>query len=165
MWQFYKEKKYLIVSIIILFLDGIIVYYMPSYFNKLNYFYPMLTISFISFLSFRYQDNYFIIIFLGLMYDLLYSNILFYNIIIFLLLSIINTKIKRYFKSNLLLFIIITIFNICLYDSISFILVLLTDYQSVSIMDLLYKFSHSIVLNIMSVFVFFFLFKKDLRYA
>ena len=48
------EKKYLILSLLVIILDGIIIYYMPSYFNKINYLYPMLMISLIPFI---YLDN------------------------------------------------------------------------------------------------------------
>lgn len=161
MWRYSREKKYLIVSLIVLILDGIIVYYFPSYFNKINYFYPMLTLSLIPFL---YHDNlkkyYYYLFILGILYDIAYTDIFLYNAIIFLLLGIIDTKIMQYFKNSLLVLLLLVLLNILLYDSISFILVIVTNYQVVTINDLIFKLSHSILLNIMSVFVYFFLFKK-----
>ena len=72
----YKEKKYLIISLITLLIDGIIVYYKPSFFNQLTIFYPMLTISLIPFLYINKANDYYkFSFFLGIIYDLLYSNI------------------------------------------------------------------------------------------
>ena len=76
MLVYYKEKKIeLIISILLVILDGIIVYYIPSYFNNISYLYPMLTISFIPFLIRKKKHNIYLIIIIGLLYDLLYSNI------------------------------------------------------------------------------------------
>lgn len=158
MLRFYKEKKFLI-SLLVIMLDGIIVYFIPSFMNKLNYFFPMLTISLIPFLS-KSKKDYLYIFIVGIIYDLLYSNIILYHAIIFFCLGIINQKINKYFNSGILFFILLAILNIIFYDTISFLLVLLSNYQSVTINDLIYKIEHSILLNIMSVFVYYFLFKK-----
>ena len=166
MWQFLKDTKYLIVSLLAIILDGIITYYIPSYFNKMNIFYPMLTLSLIPFLYYNNLKKYYYSVFaLGMIYDLLYTDIFLYNAIIFLVISIIDFKILNYFRSSLLLLIALVILNIILYDTISFILVIITNYQIVTINDLIYKISNSIILNIMSVFVYFFLFKKRSHYT
>ena len=165
MWQLLKDGKYLITSIIVILLDGIITYFIPSYFNNLNYFYPMLSITLISFFNLERQENYNIILIIGILYDLLYSHILFYNAIIFLFIAIIDNYLKKYFKESLIFLIMITIINIVFYDSIGFLLVILTNYNIITLTDLLYKILHSLILNIMSVFVYFFLFKKRKHYA
>ena len=163
MLWFYSVKKYLIISILIIIIDGLILYFVPSYFNKINYFYPMLTISFIPFIYFTNKKSYHIlIIIMGIIYDILYSNIFLYNVILFTIIINIDILISKYFKHKLFLFILLTLFNIIIYDLISFLLVIVTGYQVVNIYDLLYKINHSIILNIMSVFVYFFMFKKDL---
>ena len=41
-----------IYIILIIFLDGLIVYFFPGYFNQINFLYPMLTVSLIIFLFF-----------------------------------------------------------------------------------------------------------------
>ena len=164
MFRFYQEKKYLLTSLLVIILDGVITYYIPSYFNKLGFFYPMLTISLIPF--FINKKNYYLfIIFLGTLYDLLYSSIFLYNIIIFFILVSIDRKIANYYKYSLLLFILLTLLNIIIYDAIGFILTFITSYQEVSIYDLIYKIDHSILLNILSVFVFWFMFKKEIHHA
>ena len=159
MLWFYKEKKYLIISLLIVLLDGIIIYFVPSFFNKINYFYPMLTITLIPFIA-KDKKRLWLVILLGFIYDLLYTNIFLYNTLIFLLLGIINNKIINYFDSSIFLYIMLTVLNIIMYDSITFILVIITNYHDITINDLIYKIKHSLLLNIMSVFIYFFLFNK-----
>ena len=159
----YKGK--IIVSLIVLILDGIIVYYNNYYFNNLNIFYPMLTISLIPFLFDNNQKEYYKICFIiGIIYDLLYSNIFLYNGFLFLLLSKIDVKIMKYLKNNLFLYMMLVIINIIFYDTISFLLIKVTNYQIVTFSDLIYKIENSLLLNIMSSFVFFFLVKKKMGY-
>ena len=161
MLQYFYERKYLIVSLITIILDGLIMYYIPSYFNKLNYFYPMLTISFIPFIYLS-KKRYYLLISIGIIYDLLYSNIFLYHVILFIMLINLDIRIIKSFKNSLLLFIMLAIINIIIYDTISFLLIILTNYNDIGIYDLIYKIDHSIFLNILSVFVFWFLFKKEL---
>ena len=161
MLVYYKEKKIeLIISILLVILDGIIVYYIPSYFNNISYLYPMLTISFIPFLIRKKKHNIYLIIIIGLLYDLLYSNIFLYNVFIFCLLAYINNLISHYFKDSLLLFVSLGIINIVIYDTITFILVMITSYQTITLNDLLYKIENSILLNFMSIIFFYFWLKK-----
>ena len=161
MLVYYKEKKIeLIISILLVILDGIIVYYIPSYFNNISYLYPMLTISFIPFLIRKKKHNIYLIIIIGLLYDLLYSNIFLYNVFIFCLLAYINNLISHYFKDSLLLFVSLGIINIVIYDTITFILVIITSYQTITLNDLLYKIENSILLNFMSIIFFYFWLKK-----
>ena len=159
-------RKSLIISLIVILLDGLLVYLIPSYFNKLSFFYPMLTISLIPFIYYSNKKNYyFLIIVLGSIYDLLYSSIFLYNVIIFIVLIKLDKKIIHYFKCSLFLFITLALLNIIIYDSINFILVFITNYNTICLSDLIYKIDHSIILNIMSVFVFWFLFKKNTHHA
>ena len=163
MLWFLREKNYLLISVIMILLDGLILYFIPTYFNNLNYFYPMLLITLIPFL---YHDNlkdyYKLIFILGIIYDLLYTNIFLYNAILFLIIGKMNIKILNNYKDNIIIYLILIIINIMFYDTIGFILVYLTNYQLVTIDDLLYKIIHSLILNIMSGIVYYFLFKKRL---
>lgn len=162
----YYERKILIISLLVIIIDGVLIYYNPSYFNNIGYLYPMLTVSLIPFISINNKKKYYFYgIFLGIVYDLLYSNIFLYNVILFILLIRIDKLIIKYYKSSLFLFIISAILNIVIYDFISFLLIMLTNYQVVNINDLLYKISHSLILNILSVFVYWFLCKKSIKYA
>ena len=165
MLAFLKEKKW-IISLFIIILDGVITYFIPSYFNKLSLFYPMLTVSLLPFLfDGSLKDYYKLVFILGIIYDLLYSNIFLFNALLFLLLSKVDIKLMKYFKNSLIFYIILIIINIFLYDLICFLLVLITNYQIVTITDLIYKLKNSILINIMSGFVYFFLFKKYKDYT
>ncbi len=166
MLAYCNERKLLLISFIVIILDGIIIYFVPSYLSKINYLYPMLTISFIPFISLIKKNSmYKLIIIIGSIYDVLYSNIFLYNVILFTVLVIIDKEITKYFKKNVFLFILLAILNIIIYDFICFMLIILTKYNIVNINDLLYKISNSIILNSLSVFVFWFLLKKDLHHT
>ena len=161
MLVFYKEKKYLIISLIAIILDGVISYLLPSYFNKINYFYPMFTISLIPFLSKSDNKKNVIFIFIiGFIYNTLFSNIFLYHSLVFILLSKLDYLFLKLFKENIISYIMLVIINIILYDSLYFLLILLTNYQVVNINDLIYKIKYSLP-NIMSVFVYSFLVQNN----
>ena len=162
---FLKEGKYLLISIAMIILDGLFGYFIPCYFNQLNYFFPMLTISFLPFVILSKKGIYIITMIIGIIYDTLYSSIFLYNTIIFIVLVSLNMKIIKHLADNLLSYIMLSVINIIIYDTICFLLVISTDYAVVSFEDLIYKISHSIILNIMSVIVFWFLCKNDLHHA
>lgn len=150
------------IIILTIFLDGILVYYLPSYFNNLSLFYPMLTVTLIS-LLYHYcplKKYYRMCFIVGIIYDLLYSNIFLYHALLFLLLAKINSKVYKVFKANLILKILLVIINIIIYDAIGFMIIKFSYYMTVDINDLFYKISHSLLLNIMLVFVDSFFFKK-----
>lgn len=158
----YYKGKLLVISLVIL-LDGLIIYFIPSYYHNLNYFYPMLTVSLIPFLFFNNQKKYFhLILFIGFIYDLFYSNIFLYHTLIFLLLAKINYKLIKYFNGGLLFYLVLIIINILIYDLIGFLIIYFTNYQEIAVIDLLYKLKNSLIVNILSGFVYYFLFKNKI---
>lgn len=149
-----------LVTILTIILDGYITYIYPSYFNNITYLYPMLTLSLIVSISSN-KDTYLkYSLIIGFIYDLLYSTIFLYNTLIFLMLAKINKKILCSIRESFIIRIIILILNIIIYDSISFLIVYLTKYNDVTFLSLLYKISHSLILNILSLFVISFILKK-----
>ena len=153
-----------IIGIIIIILDGLIVYFFPSYFNELNYLYPMFSITFLVAI-YGYSKNYLKTSFvLGFIYDLLYSNIFLYNTLIFLLLSKINKKIFNYIQINLFNKILLLIVNIILYDSINFLIIQISKYNKLVFNDLIYKISHSLLLNIIFIIIINFVLKKRFKF-
>lgn len=161
MLAFYKGKKYLIISLLAIILDGVISYLLPSYFNKINYIYPMFTISLIPFIVSDNKKNIIFIIIIGFIYNLLYSNIFLYQPLVFILLSKIDCMYLKIFKESIISYIMLVIINIIIYDSLYYLLILLTGYQSLEITDLIYKIKNSLPINIMSVFVYYNLVKND----
>ena len=122
----------------------------------------MLTISFIPFLYSKKTNKYYLsVIILGILYNILYSNIFLYHPIIFYLLSKIDYLFLKSFKERIFIYIVVIIINIIIYDSLYFIFIMLTSYQDITILDLIYKIENSLFLNIMSVFVFWFIIKKE----
>ena len=160
MYLYLKEKKYLIISIISIILDGVLLYFMPSYFHNINYFYPMLTISLIPFLYYdNIKDYYQYIFIMGIIYDLLYSNLFLFNSLIFLLLSKIDIKILKLMKNNLFIYLMLVVINIILYDLVLFILVSIS-YHYFSFNEYFYKISKSILLNVFISLIYYLLIKK-----
>lgn len=138
----------LIISTIIL--DYLLIYFLPSFFNQISLFYPMLTLTLIVFLYKKFDNKkYFKLVFIiGFIYDLLFSYIFLFNSLIFLMFAKIIKKIDKYIRCNLFINIILVIIFIFLYDLILFLLVLISDYNLVSLTDLIYKFKNSCILNI-----------------
>ncbi len=158
----YNDKKKILVSLIIILIDGIIVYCIPSYYHAINYFYPMLTISLIPFLYDSNLNNYYKIVFiLGFIYDLLYSNIFLFNAMLFLLLSKIDTKILKLLRDNLFTNIVLVIINILLYDLMCFFLTFITDYQNILISDYIYKIEHSLLINVLVGLIYYLIIKNN----
>lgn len=152
-----------ILGIIIIILDGLIVYFIPNYFNNLSYLYPMLTITFLVSI-YGYSKKYLkTSIILGFIYDLLYSDIFLYNTLLFLLLAKINKKLFNYLQINLFNKILLLLLNIIIYDNINFIVVYFSKYNSVLFNDLIYKILHSLLLNLIILFIFNFILKKKFK--
>lgn len=154
----------LILIIITILIDYLLSYFIPMYFNNINFLYPMLTITLIVFLYKKVEiKKYFkIIFFMGLLYDILFSYIFLFNSLIFLLIAKIIKKIEKYIRINFLVNIFLIIFSIFLYDLILFILVKITNYNNINLFDLLYKFKNSLVLNISYFFLLSIYFKNKI---
>lgn len=156
----------MIALIFITFLiDFLISYFIPFNFNNLNYFYPMLLIVLIVYLYKKIDDKKYLklVLLIGIIYDLLYSYIFILNALIFLLFAKIIKKINKYIEINNIISIILIIVFIFLYDLIIFCLVYLTKYNLVTFNDLLYKFSHSIILNI-SFYIILIIVLKNVKF-
>mgnify|MGYP004537033851 FL=1 len=149
-----------LVTILTIILDGYITYIYPFYFNNITYLYPMLTLSLIVSISSNKDAYLKYSLIIGFIYDLLYSTIFLYNTLIFLMLAKINKKILNSIRESFIIRIILLILNIIIYDSISFLIVYLTKYNDVTFLSLFYKISHSLILNILSLFVISFILKK-----
>ena len=154
-----------ILIIITIALDFLISYFFPSYFNNINLFYPMLTLTLIVFLYNKVEKkDYFKMIFItGFLYDLIFSYIFFFHSLVFLLFGKMLKKIDKYLKTNLLINIIFVIIFIFFYDFILFLLVSLSNYNIVTWSDLLYKFQNSLLLNILFLIFLTFAFSYQKR--
>ena len=141
-----------LIIIISFLLDGILTNFLPYMVNDLSYFTPLFTVVSIFLIYPFYQKKekkyYITVLLLGIFYDLFYTNLLFFNAMLFLMIAF-TTK---YIYKNLqigylkLLFYIISI--ICLYEITTAFFIVIFNLVPMTFPRLLYKISHSILLNI-----------------
>lgn len=159
----------MILSIIILsislILDGLLSNYLPFTIGNLSFFTPLLTMTSILFiypLLNKNKKNYFILIVIfGIIYDLSYTNLLFYNSILFLLVAFFTIKIYELLPVNFLSIIIYLILLIIIYETLNILFIIIFQVRNVAFKDCYYKVSHSILLNILyGLGLYFLLYKK-----
>ena len=151
-----------IILICVILIDYLISYFVPLYFNNLNYFVPMLTLTFLVFIFKKVNTkNYFkIIIVAGLLYDLLFSYLFLFHTLVFFLFRKILIKVDKLIRYNYLVSILMLIIFIFLYDLILFGLVYISEVNVVYLNDLIYKFTHSLALNLSFYFLLTVIFYK-----
>ena len=139
---------YLIIISVIL-VDYLISYFVPIYFNSLGLC-SMFTLTFIVFYFKRSKSKNYLknVLITGFLYDLFFSYIFLFNTLVFLLFGKILIKVDKMIRYNNFISILMLILFIFLYDLILFILVSISEYNIASFNDLIYKFSHSLLLNI-----------------
>lgn len=133
-------------------LDGILTNYLPYLVNDLSWFTPSLTLVSILFLHpfFRKQEKkYYIILFvLGLLYDLFYTNMLFYHAVLFLGIGFFLHKFQNWIPFNALGILIEVIVLIVIYESVTGILLWIFQVVPVTFYKVFYKIIHSLLLNV-----------------
>ena len=152
---------YIFLFISIIF-DYLYTFFIPSFFNNLNYFYPMFTLTYLVFIYNKIKIKKYLklIIISGIIYDLLFSYLfLFHTILFYIYYKIIN-KINKYIEINIIIKLIILILFIFIYDGILFLLIYISKYNIVNFNNLIFKFSHSIIINIMFYIWLFIIFKN-----
>ena len=142
----------IIIVIISLLLDGILSNFLPYLNNDLSIFTPLLTLVsiFMIYPFFKKKEKkYLITIFvIGIIYDLFYTNLLFFNGILFVLIGLLTILIyKRYEITpiRLLLYIIIVITS---YELLTVLIILIFNLVPITIYKVFYKIIHSLLLNI-----------------
>lgn len=131
---------------------------------KIPYFYPMLSIAVLVYLSNFYNNpnrkNYYVLAFImALIYDSLITNNILITALIFELIAILNIKIKTLFTNNLMNNILRLIISIFVYDLAFFIFLNFIGIQSFDLSLLLYKFIHSLFINIVYISLMFLVLK------
>ncbi len=142
--------KYLII-IISLILDGILTNFLPII--DLSYFTPLLTLTSVFIVYPFYQKDetkYYITTFIvGIIYDLLYTNLLFFNGIIFVFIALLTKLIYKNLNVSLLKNILYIIVLIIIYESSTVFIYYLFNLVPVTLSKLVYKITHSLLLNIL----------------
>ena len=142
----------LIIVILSLLLDGILTNYLPYLNNDLSIFTPLLTLVsiFMIYPFFKKKEKkYFIICFIiGIIYDLFYTNLLFFNAVLFLEIGLITYYIHKNYEITLLRLLLYIIIIISSYEFTTGIILLIFNVVPVTFYKIIYKIINSLLLNI-----------------
>lgn len=142
----------LLIITLSLILDGILSNIFPYTVNNLSLFTPLLTLISIYLIYPFYkkkENKYILTLFLtGIIYDLLYTNLIFYNAIIFTIIGIISKYIYKHYEINYLNIIIQIVLIVTIYELLNALIIILFNLVPMSITRLFYKITHSLLLNI-----------------
>lgn len=142
----------LIILIISVYLDGLLSLFLPYIPGQLSIFTPMLTIVSLLIIYPLYrkkEKKYFITLFItGIIYDLLYTNLLFYNALVFVLFGFIIKFIYKNFDVSSIKLIFYEILIIVAYELLISLFILIFNLVPISINEIVYKITHSLLLNL-----------------
>lgn len=142
----------LIIVVISILLDGILSNFLPYLYTNLSIFTPLLTLIsiFMIYPFFKKKErNYFVIIFIiGIIYDLLYTNLLFFNGVIFVILGLLIKYIYKTYEITPLRLILYLIILITSYETLTGIILLIYNVVPVTFYKVFYKIINSLLLNI-----------------
>ena len=142
----------IIILSISVILDGLLTNYLPFLVNNLSYFTPLLTVVsiFIIYpLNRKKEKKFYKIIFVtGIIYDLLYTNLLFLNSLLFLLITLVSKYIYKNFEITWFKLIIYTVIIITIYETSYASILFIFRVVPVTLNKLYYKISHTLILNI-----------------
>lgn len=133
-------------------------------YSLLSYFYPMLTITIIVYLSNLYtnpnRSNYYLLVFLtSIIYDSIFVGNLLITVSSFMIVAILNMFLKRHLRSNLFNNILMLILSIILYEVFILLLLFVVGYKRFEFSMLLYKITHSLLLNTIYIVIMFLVLK------
>ena len=140
-----------LIIVISFMIDYFVSLYLPYEKNNLSYFTPLFIpiLIYLLYPLFKNRKKYILIsIIIGIIYDLIYTNLLFFNGIIFFLISIITMLIYKYFKNNIYLNIIYLLLIIIFYELVSILIYMLFGIINISFNDIIYRITHIIIINI-----------------
>jgi len=142
---------YLFVS---LFLDVFLSLFISSSYQNINIFFPCILIGSIPvfYIILKNKKVFLIIVLiLGIVYDLLFSDVFLVNIYYFLLYGLF---ILLFFNGNSVSFfklVILSILGTCFYDIFIFFILILNDYAMFNINELCYKLKNTFLVNFVYV--------------
>lgn len=142
----------IIVVVVSFILDGILTNFLPYMVDDLSLFTPLLTVVSIFLiypLYYHKKKDYYITSFIvGVLYDLFYTNLLFFNGFMFLVIAYITDKVYKYLNVDYLKLILYISLVVVIYESLSGGIFLLFNLVPITINKILYKIGHSLILNI-----------------
>lgn len=147
----------IILLLLGLILDGVLSIYIPTS----SYFLPLITVSTLFLIYSKLQKKeklYFIeIAVAGIIYDILYTNLLFFHLIIFFCLGIIIKYLYKTISITPLKLLFHIILLITIYELLIAISLLIFRIVPITIPKLTYKITHSIILNTIYAELIYFL--------
>lgn len=155
-----------LIFIISFILEGILSLYLPFSINDLNIYYPSLVLVSIIVLYPIFKNKrkinlyYIIIIIIGLLYDLVYTDTLLVNSLLFFISVLIIDKYYSKFDDKDYNFLLLCIIVITNYNLVYYLLVLLFTKIDFNIYTLLYKIVHSYFINLLYGYILYNLLSK-----
>ena len=153
---------YLIMGLSLL-LDGLLTNYLPYVEGTLTLFTPLLTVVsiFMIYPFFKKQEKkYYVIAFiLGILYDLFYTNLLFFNGLLFLGIACFTRWVHKNYEINSIRLLLYLFFVIVLYESLTGMILYIFQLVPITFMRVFYKITHSLLLNILYGEVLYFILK------
>jgi len=140
----------------IIFISFILDYFFNRNINQNSLFFPLFTL-----LSLVITCSYKTSFLIGFIYDIIFTNTLFFNSFIFLVIMYIVKKLYMSFSYNYLTRIIIGIFAIILYRIICYLLFTLFMIVPFDILSLLKGIYSSLIVNFVYLLIFSFFIKTD----
>lgn len=153
-----------IIMIISFILDGVLTNFLPYMVSSLSIFTPLTTLTalVIIYPFFYHKDKkYFITaIVVGLLYDLFYTNLLFFNAILFFIMALVVTKLYRIIGDSYIRIIVNILLIIVLYELLTALIIFAFNLVPVTIERVLYKIGHSLILNLIYGEILYVIVKK-----
>lgn len=158
----------ILISFLSCIIDNTISYYLPLLPNVFQYLKPMFFVSGILIYMIVFSNNkktLYIVLITGLIYDLLFGSIYFLYLILFSILYIFITVIKKIISTNTFIDLILFIVGLILFITLKFLILIWVNYYDYSLLLLLDEILSSLIINILySIIVYYFLgikFKKN----
>ena len=153
----------IIILIISFILDGVLTNFLPFGVENISLFTPLLTIvALVVIYNFFYHEEkkYYILSFIvGILYDLFYTNLLFLDGLLFLLIAFVITKIYKLVGFNYMWIALDILISIIIYECSFALVIVIFNLIPMTIYRLLYKIGHSIILNIIYGEILYFIIK------
>ena len=142
----------IIIIITSLLLDGLLTNYLPYLVNDLSIFTPLFTITILFLIYPFYRKNtklyYLTAIITGFIYDSFYTNLLFFNAIIFFIISVIAKSIYKNYEVSYLRLVVYIIILITSYETITGLILYIFQVVPITPYKVFYKITHSLIINI-----------------
>lgn len=154
----------IIFLIITCIINVILLNNLPFTYQNLSFFTPMFLITIIPIINYYLKNKkvYFLIIsFLALIHDLLASEIFLLTFVTILIIAFINYLYYTKKTFNLKNLIFTTIISLIIYDCLIFFTLNIMCNYTYQINDLLYKISHSLIINIFLITILYVLVLKS----